>query len=190
MVRLGGEPADDCRTSNIRFVSAGAPGWRRRMTNFDLYNRQILTLAGSVPRLGRLDSPSASVTARSPLCGSRVTVHVKLSDGMIADYAHEVRACVIGRAVASAVAGVIVGLPVTNIHEGAKALRALLKNKTLPPSEPWTVLEPFLPVADVRSRHGSAQLVFDALERALDEINHGATGQQLPSVTFDQELRA
>ena len=40
----------------------------------DIYNKRILELAGNIPRLGRLESPHASATAHSRLCGSTVTV--------------------------------------------------------------------------------------------------------------------
>ena len=160
------------------------------MMDLDLYNRQLLDLAASIPTNGRLEAPDASVTARNRLCGSRITVHLRVVDDEIVDYAHEVRACLIGKAAASLVAHTIVGLPVAEAYAGGASLRALLKEKALPTSTPWTVLEPFLPVAEVRSRHGSALLVFDALERALDEAgNQAGTGQSSP-VTFDQALRA
>jgi NifU-like protein involved in Fe-S cluster formation len=156
------------------------------MMDFDLYNRQILRLAASIPRIGRLESPDVSVTADSRLCGSRITIDLKLADDLVAGYAHEVRACAIGQAVASVVAQVIVGLPVAEIHAGAAALRAILEQKMLPTSKPWTALEPLLPVADVRSRHGSALLPFKALELALDEIGRRKPGRQPPSPAFDQ----
>ena len=139
------------------------------MTDLDLYNRQIMELAGAIPRQGRLDTPDATATARSRICGSRATVDLKLDGDIITDYAQELRACVIGQAVASIVGRVIVGLSVDDVHAGADALRTLLKDKKVPETEPWTALEPLLPVADVRSRHGSAMVPFDALERALKD---------------------
>ena len=148
------------------------------MTDFDLYNKQVKQLAASIPRVGRLAAPDASATAHSPVCGSRITIDLKLADGVVADYAQEVRACAIGQAVASFVGQEIVGLPVAEIHNGASAFRALLKDKKLPETEPWSALEPFLPVADVRSRHGSALLPFEALERALDDIDRQNSGRQ------------
>src|SRR5207253_4884969 len=36
-----------------------------------LYNREILRLAASIPHLGRLGAPQASVEKSSPICGSR-----------------------------------------------------------------------------------------------------------------------
>ena len=44
----------------------------------DVYNRRILELAGTIPRIGRLDAPDASATAHSKLCGSTVTVDLKM----------------------------------------------------------------------------------------------------------------
>ena len=54
----------------------------------EVYNRRILELAGNIPRLGRLRrSPDASATAHSKLCGSTVTVDLKM-DG---DDGHRLR---------------------------------------------------------------------------------------------------
>src|SRR5262245_28351746 len=57
----------------------------------EVYNRRIIELAGNIPRLGRLDAPDASATAHSKLCGSTVTVDLKMSGDEITDFAHEVK---------------------------------------------------------------------------------------------------
>ena len=44
----------------------------------EVYNKRILELAGNIPRLGRLPAPDASATAHSKLCGSTVTVDLKI----------------------------------------------------------------------------------------------------------------
>jgi NifU-like protein involved in Fe-S cluster formation len=44
----------------------------------DVYNNRILELAGNIPRLGRIAEPHASATAHSKLCGSTVTVDLKM----------------------------------------------------------------------------------------------------------------
>lgn len=139
------------------------------VTDLDLYNKKIKELAGSIPREGRLADPDASATARSRICGSRATVDLKIENGIITDYAQELRACVIGQAVGSIVGRVVVGLSVAEVHAGAQALRELLSEKKLPETDPWTALEPLIPVADVRSRHGSAMVPFEALEKALND---------------------
>lgn len=139
------------------------------MTDLELYNKQILQLAASIARVGRLAAPDASATAQSRLCGSRITIDLMIDGNVITDYAHDVRACVIGQAVASVVARVVVGLTIEEVEKGAGILSALLRDKTPPPPGPWAGLEPFLPVADVRSRHGSALLPFQALQSAIAE---------------------
>src|SRR5688572_21822927 len=45
----------------------------------EVYNRRIIELAGNIPRLGRLDRPDATATAHSKLCGSTVTVDLKMT---------------------------------------------------------------------------------------------------------------
>ncbi len=154
--------------------------------DIDLYNKQILQFAASIPRVGRLAAPDASATAHSPLCGSRITVDLKLDGDVITDYAHEIKACVIGKAVASVVARVVVGLTVDKVDEGAEILKAVLREKTLPPPGPWAELEPFLPVADFRSRHGSALIPFEALQRAIAEVGRGGAVQRSADVSFQQ----
>ena len=101
--------------------------------DLDLYKGQILEFAGSIPRVGRLDAPDASADAHSRLCGSRITIDIKLDGNVIADYAHEPKACAIGQASASVVARTVVGLTVDEVNDGAEIMTAILKEKT-PPS--------------------------------------------------------
>ena len=54
-----------------------------------LYSARILGLAADIPHLGRLENPDASVTRRSPLCGSTVTVDVVVEDGKLAQMGGE-----------------------------------------------------------------------------------------------------
>jgi hypothetical protein len=56
----------------------------------DVYNAKILDLAGNIPRLGRLEAPDASATAHSKLCGSTVTVDLKMNGPVVGDFAHDV----------------------------------------------------------------------------------------------------
>ena len=157
--------------------------------DLDLYKGQILEFAGSIPRVGRLDAPDASADAHSRLCGSRITVDIKLDGNVIADYAHEPKACAIGQASASVVARTVVGLTIDDVKEGAKIMSAILRDKTLPPPGPWIVLEPFLPVADFRSRHHSASLPFEALQSAIAEANPSQAREAADAFSLEQGVR-
>ena len=66
-----------------------------------LYSQRILALAADIPHLERLDAPDATVKRRAPLCGSTVTVDIRLQDGQISEYGQDVKACALGQAAAS-----------------------------------------------------------------------------------------
>ena len=155
----------------------------------DLYKDQILKLAGSIPRVGRLSEPDATATAHSRLCGSRITVDIKIDDNVIIDYAHDSKACAIGKASASVVAGVVVGLTTEDVYEGAEIMSLILRDKTPPPPGLWSALEPFLPVADFRSRHHSAFLPFEALQRAIAEANPSQAREADVALSLEQDVR-
>src|ERR1043165_6099418 len=83
----------------------------------DLYNSRILELAGGIPRLGRLPDPHASATAHSRLCGSTVTVDLKMDGDVVTDFAHEVRACALGQASSSIMAQNVVGANAAELRQ-------------------------------------------------------------------------
>ena len=76
----------------------------------DVYNSRILELAGNIPRLGRLSQADASATAHSKLCGSTVTVDLKMDGDTVTDFAHEVKACALGQASSSIMARHVIGV--------------------------------------------------------------------------------
>src|SRR5262249_30947086 len=67
----------------------------------EVYNSRILELAGNIPRLGRLDNPDATATAHSKLCGSTVTIDLKMEGDTVTDFSHVVKACALGQASSS-----------------------------------------------------------------------------------------
>ncbi|QFR32561.1 iron-sulfur cluster assembly scaffold protein [Ancylobacter sp. TS-1] len=136
----------------------------------EIYNRRILELAAEIPRLGRLEAPDASATAHSKLCGSTVTVDLVLRDGVVADFAHEVRACALGQASSSVMGGLVVGSTEAELREVREAMRRMLKENGPPPGGRWAELAVLEPVRDYKARHASTLLTFDAVVDALDQI--------------------
>ena len=102
-----------------------------------LYNARIMELAEDIPLEGRLEAPDATASVRSPLCGSRITVDLKVVDGLITDYRHVVRACTLGQAAASIMARHVVGKSVEELKRVGAALRAMLKERQPLPAEVW-----------------------------------------------------
>ncbi|HKJ62539.1 MAG TPA: iron-sulfur cluster assembly scaffold protein, partial [Hyphomicrobiales bacterium] len=75
----------------------------------DLYSGRILELAANIPNTERLEDPDATARAYSKLCGSRVTVDLKMKDGVVTDYGQEVKACLLGQSSAAIMGRLIVG---------------------------------------------------------------------------------
>jgi NifU-like protein involved in Fe-S cluster formation len=136
----------------------------------DIYNRRILQLAAGIPRIGRLEHPDASATAHSKLCGSTVTVDLKLEGGVVSDFAHDVKACALGQASSSIMAEHVVGSTPDELRSVREAVRAMLRDNGPPPEGRWADLAVLEPVRDYRARHASTLLTFDAVVDALDQI--------------------
>jgi NifU-like protein involved in Fe-S cluster formation len=138
----------------------------------DIYNRRILELAAEIPHLGRLADPDASATAHSKLCGSTVTIDLKLADGVVSAFAHEVKACALGQASASIMARHIVGSTPAELRALRDQVRAMLKENGPAPVGKWADCAVLEPVKDYKARHASTLLTFDAVVSALDEIDN------------------
>lgn len=136
----------------------------------EVYNRKILEFAADIPRLQRLNAPDATATAISRLCGSKVTVDVKLADGKVSDFGHEVKACALGQASSSVMARHVVGSTPAELRDLRSRMYAMLKEGGEPPSGKWQDLEALVPVRDFKARHASTLLTFDAVVDALDQI--------------------
>tara|TARA_R110000868_G_scaffold115630_4_gene308718 strand:- start:4477 stop:4938 length:462 start_codon:yes stop_codon:yes gene_type:complete len=139
----------------------------------EIYNTRILKLAADIPLTDRLDAPDATVTAVSKLCGSKVTVDVKMDGDKVVAYGADIKACALGQASSSIMAHHVIGASASELHEVGKAMRAMLKEGAEPPRDfmdgKWLDLEVLEPVRDFKARHASTLLVFDAVEDAVDE---------------------
>jgi NifU-like protein involved in Fe-S cluster formation len=137
----------------------------------DVYNRRILELAGTIPRIGRLDRPDASATAHSKLCGSTVSVDLKMDGDTVSDFAHEVKACALGQASSSIMARNVVGAKAGELRNLREAVRRMLKENGAPPTEgKWADIAVLEPVRDYKARHASTMLTFDAVVDTINQI--------------------
>jgi NifU-like protein involved in Fe-S cluster formation len=136
----------------------------------DIYNKRILELAANIPRLGRLDAPMATATAHSKLCGSKVTVDLAMENGVITDFAHEVKACALGQASSSIMARHVIGANAVELREARDAVRRMLKENGPPPEGRFADAAVLEPVRDFKARHASTLLTFDAVVDAVGQI--------------------
>ena len=139
----------------------------------DIYNTKILELAGNIPRIGRLGDPHASAKAHSRLCGSTVTVDIRIADGRVSDFAHDVRACALGQASSSIMARNVIGSTPEELRRVRDAVRQMLKENGAPPDGRWADLKYLEPVREHRARHASTMLTFDAVVEAVNQIETG-----------------
>ena len=133
----------------------------------NLYSGRILSLAASIPRQGRLETPDGSAKRRAPMCGSTITFDVQLKDGRISDFAQEVRACALGQASASLLGNILQGLSRDDLAAGRAAVAQMLESGTLPQGA-FAGYEVLIPARDYKNRHGSILLCFDAALAAID----------------------
>jgi NifU-like protein involved in Fe-S cluster formation len=137
----------------------------------EVYNRRIIELAGTIPLIGRLADPDASATAHSRLCGSTVTIDLKMEGDTVTDFAHEVKACALGQASSSIMARNIIGAKADELRELRESVRKMLKENGAPPaSGKWADIAVLEPVRDYKARHASTLLTFDAVVDAIGQI--------------------
>ncbi|MES2600655.1 MAG: iron-sulfur cluster assembly scaffold protein [Pseudomonadota bacterium] len=147
----------------------------------DIYNKKIIELAGNIPRLGRLADPDASATAHSKLCGSTVKIDLKMQDGVVSDFAHDVKACALGQASSSIMARHVIGANATELRELREAVRKMLKENGTPPDGKWADVAVLEPVREYKARHASTMLTFDAVVDAVGQIEAKAAGTLTPA---------
>ena len=136
----------------------------------DIYNRKILEFAADIPALHRLNNPDATAVANSRLCGSKVTVDLKMAQGVVTDFGHDVKACALGQASSSIMARHVVGSSGPELKALREQMYHMLKDNGPPPSGKWADLEALVPVRDFKARQASTLLTFDAVVDAVSQI--------------------
>jgi len=137
-----------------------------------LYSKRILGLASDIPHSTRLESSDSTVTKRSPLCGSTITVDIKLTDDKITEFGQEVKACALGQASASVLGHAIIGLSTEEIQKGRDQLSAMLKENGDIPDIPFNDLVVLSPAKEYKNRHASILLAWDAVLQAIKETKN------------------
>lgn len=136
----------------------------------EIYNARILDLAGNIGRIGRLTVPDATATRHSRLCGSQMTVDIRMEGDVVVDYAQEVKACALGQAAAAVMARHVVGATAAELRQARDDMFAMLKEGAAPPTGRFAEISCLEPVRDFKARHASTMLVFEAVVACLDDI--------------------
>jgi len=143
----------------------------------EVYNAKILGFAGNIGRIGRLEAPDATATAHSKLCGSTVTVDIRMEGEVVVDFAHEVKACALGQASSSIMAQNVVGATADELRAVREAMLKMLKENGAPPEGRFADLKYLEPVRDYKARHASTMLTFDAVVDAIGQVEKKRAGE-------------
>ncbi|WP_162652312.1 iron-sulfur cluster assembly scaffold protein [Lentilitoribacter sp. Alg239-R112] len=135
-----------------------------------VYNTKILEFAGNISRIGSLANANATAVAHSKLCGSKVKIWLNVENGIVTDFAHDVKACALGQATSAIMAQHIIGASTDELRKVRSEMLAMLKDGGSSPTGRFDDLKYLEPVKDYRARHASTMLTFDAVVTALDEI--------------------
>ena len=133
-----------------------------------LYSQRILALAAGIPHVGRLEHPQGSAMKRSPLCGSTVTVDVRVEGGRIADFAQDVKACALGQSSASVLGAHAIGRTRGEIEAARDQLKRMIREDGPAPDAPFEDLEVLRPARDYKNRHASILLAWEATLAAME----------------------
>lgn len=141
----------------------------------ELYHPRVLELAADIPHVGRLDAPDGAATKVSRVCGSVVSVELKLKDGVVSEIAVHPKACALGQASTAVLAQNAIGATPAEIRQARDALRAMLKDHAAPPAGRFWELRHLEAVRDFPPRHASTMLAFDAAVEALEKAQTSAS---------------
>lgn len=136
----------------------------------ELYTKDILRLAASLPFGDRLEGAHTSATRRSPVCGSEISADIQLDDsGKIAAIAFRARACAMGQASAELLRQVAPSFTVFEIEEMRAVLAKALSGEDSFESC-WPEVAIFEPARAHPGRHAAILLPYDAVLGAAAEI--------------------
>ncbi len=138
-----------------------------------LYSGKILQMAADPIYRERLSEPDASVTKRSPLCGSAITVDINVKNGIITHYGQDVRACALGQASSTIIGKAIIGRSLKEVSKAYEELSDMLTNNGPTPSEPFDDFYMLQPASEYKNRHASILLAIEATLAAFQQIADG-----------------
>lgn len=131
-----------------------------------LYSGEVLALATSLANWPLTPDLPLTGAARSPACGSALTVGLALdTQGRITRIGLKAQACAIGQAAAALFAAHAVGTDRAAIAATLTALDSWLTDNG--PQPDWPGLEAIAPARDFPGRHGAMRLPWRAALEAL-----------------------
>ena len=137
----------------------------------DLYTNNILELASTIPVTTRLKHPDISVTKRTAICGSSITLDLNVVEAKIRAVGLDIKSCALGQASACIFVTHAIGTDIDTILKLRKNLKIFLETGNFSIDDPFTRYKYFEPARKVPYRHDSVLLVLDASIEALQKVS-------------------
>ena len=137
----------------------------------DLYTNNILELASTIPITTRLKHPDISITKRTAICGSSITLDLNIAETKIRKIGLDLKACALGQASACIFVTHAIGTDIDAILDLRKNLKIFLEKGDFLIKDPFTRYKYFEPAQQVPYRHDSVLLVLDASIEALKRVS-------------------
>lgn len=135
----------------------------------DLYQEVILDHSRHPRNFGPSDDANRTARGNNPLCGDRVTVHLKMEGDVIADAKFEARGCAISLASASMMTEMLKGKSEAEARALFDKFLALVTGEQEESGVELDGLEALAGVKDFPTRIKCATLAWHAMTAALDQ---------------------
>jgi NifU-like protein involved in Fe-S cluster formation len=132
-----------------------------------LYTREILRLAASIPFLEPIEKVDGYAEKRSPTCGSRVSVSVRMAGNRVSALSQSVEACAFGQASAALMGAGALGLNEAEVRQAIAGIELWLSGDD---AASWPGIEALAAARARKGRHGAILLPFVTLLAALEDV--------------------
>ncbi len=134
----------------------------------ELYNKKILQLASGLNKNIRISNADGSAIVKSHICGSRITIDIKMKNNIISAYGHKVRACTLGQVSAAIMMENAIGQSKSELLKLHSQMSSMLNGGDDLPNGCWKGLKILQPAKNFKIRHGSIMLPFNAIIAAIE----------------------
>tara|TARA_B100000575_G_C22839937_1_gene492400 strand:- start:52 stop:489 length:438 start_codon:yes stop_codon:yes gene_type:complete len=136
----------------------------------DMYTKKVIHLASNIPHSRRLTNPSVTITKRTPICGSSITIDMLITDGKIVEFGQKINACALGQASASIVTSNIIGTTKSDVEKLLHSVSEMLTANGNIPKKPYQEFEALIPAKKYKNRHASIMLILTTIVEAFKQF--------------------
>ena len=138
----------------------------------EFYYEEIKRLASTIRIDKRLEGPKFSITKKSQICGSTVTIDANIdSSGLISSIGYRTRSCTLAMASTAILFEEGIGCGKEELSKTAMQLNEKLLGNEICFSEKWHKLNFFEIAKTMKQRHSSILLPFEAMMHGFKILN-------------------